>query len=473
MNRAEEKRAASKAKLERAIEAKRVAKEKAVLAEAERKRAEAQARQALQADFEAAVARRLEQEVEGLREELEQEYAEQMAAAEETSAARKKREKADQRRATESAQRLERAKDAEDKVKALEAQIDELHEKLQHVAVRREEASDDDEEAPGRREAGRSSDGRRLAPFTWTTRCLFHCWLARSTPPATAGANYSDAAKHFAQHQQVRQPSLAWIRKLRVETTILGEACAGLQVLCAKRIVSFGFDESTKLGNGVASTNLQIETQDGELLDVVLRGAFVIPGGTAEQVSAAMESKLFAHCRELLRKWKGVYEQMCGEGRWPFPDPSRLGYHQLGGSLIMSDTCKAARAAKRLIMDNAARAIEADVGPAAWAALSEEDQAAKTRMYVGDCMQHLRNVLLAAMSSAATSHLAAELEESLAAFSSFKRMSTDIMQLIRAVEFATFSGRGRHLVVRVENPVRTEAAAQVDGGVVIERTSDV
>eukprot|EP00966_Prymnesium_polylepis_P283262 6545350-Prymnesium_polylepis.1 len=121
------------------------------------------------------------------------------------TAERKKREKAQQRRATESANRLQRAKDAEAEVKALEAQIDELHERLQHAALRRE-ASDDEEEAyeeaSRRREAGRSSDGRRLAPFAWTTRRLFHRWLARSTPPATAGANYSDAANNFSPHEK-------------------------------------------------------------------------------------------------------------------------------------------------------------------------------------------------------------------------------------------------------------------------------
>ena len=125
----------------------------------------------------------------------------------------------------------------------------------------------------------------------------------------------------------------------------------------------------------------------------------MIPGGTAEQVRDAMESKLFAHCRKLLRKWKEVYESMFDK-EWPFPDPSRLGYHQLGGALIMSDTCNAARAAKRLIMENIASAIEADVGPEAWAALSADERSAKTRTYVGDCMQHLRNILLDAMRNA-------------------------------------------------------------------------
>ena len=460
VERAEAKAKAAQEKLDRAIAAKRHATQQAARAEAERKATEIKAgaqvvaalkdaerveaarqqqqeeterveaaRQQLQEDFDAAVERRVQQDMPQLRSEIEEEYAEQIAEAEETCAARMKREKADQRRAQDSAKRLQRAKDAEHEVDALQAQIDELHEKLQRAAVR-EEALDD--EAPSSSgEAGRS--GGRFGKFDWRTRRLFHRWLARRTPPATAGQNYADAAKHFSPEQKIRQPSLQWIRDLRAETTILGEACAALQVLCAKRIISFGFDESTKRGDGIASTNLQIETIDGEIIDVVLRGAFVIPGGTAEQVSAAMESKLFAHCRKLLRKWKALYEKECGAGSWPYPDPSRLGYHQLGGALIISDTCNAARAAKRLIMQMAAAAIEADMGPEAWALLSPEERVARTRTYVGDCMQHLRNIVLDAMQVAATKHLASELEESLDAFSSYERMSTDIMQLIRAV----------------------------------------
>ena len=43
----------------------------------------------------------------------------------------------------------------------------------------------------------------------------------------------------------------------------------------------------------------------------------------------------------------------------------------------------------------------------------------------------------------------------------------------RRDKLATLSGRGRYLVVRVENPVCTEAAAQVGGGVVVEHASNV
>ena len=155
-------------------------------------------------------------------------------------------------------------------MKALEAEIEQLHERLQGVAVEEEAASDEDAPSGLRLVEGlRDSSGQRIGKFGWKTRRLFHGWLARRTPPATAGRNYMDAAKHFG-HANTRQPSLKWIRALRAETTILGEACAALQVLCAKRIVSFGFDESTKRGDGVASTNIQIETMDGEVRSTAL-----------------------------------------------------------------------------------------------------------------------------------------------------------------------------------------------------------
>eukprot|EP00966_Prymnesium_polylepis_P131101 3032029-Prymnesium_polylepis.1 len=194
----------------------------------------------------------MEQEMPKLHDELEEKYAEQIAGAEEANAARKKREKAERRRAMESAKRLERAQEAENEVKKLEAEIETLHEKLQGLAAEQDAESDDDE--PYREEVGR--DHGKFGKFDWTTRRLFHRWLARRTPPARAGRNFADAAKHFSPHQKVRVPSLRWIRALRTETTILGEGCAALQLLCAKRVISFGFDESTKRGDGVTSTNI-------------------------------------------------------------------------------------------------------------------------------------------------------------------------------------------------------------------------
>eukprot|EP00965_Chrysotila_dentata_P186524 6158650-Pleurochrysis_carterae.AAC.1 len=65
--------------------------------------------------------------------------------------------------------------------------------------------------------------------------------------------------------------------------------------------------------------------------------------------------------------------------------------------------------------------------------MSGEEQAAATRVYTGDCAQHLRNIILAAMSAAGAAFLKADLEECLESFYSFERMSTEINALIRAV----------------------------------------
>eukprot|EP00965_Chrysotila_dentata_P020783 688096-Pleurochrysis_carterae.AAC.1 len=70
---------------------------------------------------------------------------------------------------------------------------------------------------------------------------------------------------------------------MRSETAIAGEMLAARRVVELRRVISFGFDETTKVRVGTLSTNVQGETPDDRVVDIVLRGAFVIAGGTAEQ----------------------------------------------------------------------------------------------------------------------------------------------------------------------------------------------
>ena len=99
----------------------------------------------------------------------------------------------------------------------------------------------------------------------------------------------------------------------------------------------------------------------------------------------------------------------------------------------MSDTCNAARAAKRLLATAAEAAGRLAIGDEAWAAMSEAERERACNCFIGDCHQHLRNIIINAMAIAATAHLKDILEESLAEFMSFDRMSVDGMDLIRAV----------------------------------------
>ena len=100
------------------------------------------------------------------------------------------------------------------------------------------------------------------------------------------------------------------MRKCRTEVTIIGELCeAWLLADCEKvrsqrpapshrashpsgaQVLSVGWDESTKFQTGIASTNFQVVAgpnswvEPGTVVDVVGRGCFVIPGGTAEQAA--------------------------------------------------------------------------------------------------------------------------------------------------------------------------------------------
>ena len=208
------------------------------------------------------------------------------------------------------------------------------------------------------------------------------------------------------------------------------------------------------------SSNTQIETHDGKLVDVVMRGATLTAGGTAEAISRGIDRKIFAHARRLLTEWSAAHEKMYGKGSWAAaggPSPESIGLHRLSEeTLLMSDTCNAARACKRLVAVAAVSAGKEAIGEEAWVAMTEQQRDAKVKVYVGECHAHLRNIIINAMQLRATESLKDELRDSLSEFTSFDRMSTDINDLIRAVfkelhaggEYA--KGKGREFWAWVE-----------------------
>jgi hypothetical protein len=241
----------------------------------------------------------------------------------------------------------------------------------------------------------------------------------------------------FAPHERYAESSDAESRALRAELTISGEAMAAFQVADSVQVKSFGFDETTKYHDSVLSSNTQILRRDGKVVDVVLRGAFLIPGGTAKEVAEAVDQKLMRHGRRLLQQWKDEHEALHGLGSWERDggaSPEGIGMHRLSEhTLLMSDTCNAARCAKRLLGTMAIDAAVERIGKDRWEAMGEVERGEKCANYQGDCYQHLRNILIGALSDGATNHLKDELADSLEDFSSFDRMSTDAMDLIRAI----------------------------------------
>ena len=252
-----------------------------------------------------------------------------------------------------------------------------------------------------------------------------------------------------AKDKATTMPTVRQVQLMRTELTVASEVIAALRIALAKRIISFGFDESTKYGLGLLSTNVQLEPHyaPGTSEDVVPRGACLIAGGKATEVSAAVEKKIFQHGRVLLRRWKQRHEKLHGEGSWAAdggPDPEALGLHRLTEhTTLVSDTCNAARAAKRLLAEMCEASAQTQIGDEAWQAMGEAERRSKVATYLGDCSGHLRNIVINAMMIKATEYLNAELADDLSTFSSFDRVSLEGIDWIRAA-YKEFHGGGEY-----------------------------
>lgn len=138
-----------------------------------------------------------------------------------------------------------------------------------------------------------------------------------------------------------------------------------------------------------------MEPSDGAPLeDVILKAAYLSTrGGCSEAIVDEIEGKCFARLRELLRKWEAQHKLMFPDVQWTGPDPSRCSLHRLaGGGALISDTCNAARKAKKLLGDLIQRQAEEhlrqQMGDEVWGALSEQEKEHYLRVHVLDCQQH-------------------------------------------------------------------------------------
>ena len=136
----------------------------------------------------------------------------------------------------------------------------------------------------------------------------------------------------------------------RGEVTLSSEAMAAMQFAASKRVMTVGWDESTKFLNSVFAIYCQLEMFDGSITEVCLRGLTVLPeGGTSAAILAHIELNIFAYSRQILIYWKEEYEKENGPGSWvaaELPDPENIGLHRLcEDTVLQTDTCHAEPAA--------------------------------------------------------------------------------------------------------------------------------
>ena len=175
----------------------------------------------------------------------------------------------------------------------MEVEKDELAQEL--VTLRAEHATLVKRQGPdvgGGRKRGRFDAG------PWQMRALVWGELARRTPPTAVGPNVVDAAQLLAPGANVREPHFKQIRKMRAEMGLAGQAMAAAQFASCQHVLCSGFDETSKQQTGLLSTNFQCVKEDGAVHNVVLQGVVIIPGGTAEQVASAVETRVLGRARE-------------------------------------------------------------------------------------------------------------------------------------------------------------------------------
>lgn len=317
--------------------------------------------------------------------------------------------------------------------------------------------------------------GRGEKKLEWGTRLTIYALLAMMIPASAVGMAIVAIVKRTAPWLQPTAPTYETVKRCRFELRFIEEAIAARRVAAAHRLRSIGFDETTKLGRGSLTSNLQIEATAGAPLeDVILRAAYCPMGGTSELIAKSIETKCFSRLRDFLRRWKAMHESMFPDGAWTGPDPAACSMHRLaGGGAIISDTCNTARKARSLLAEEIARQCAAHVGQDAWQAMDEAEQQAAVRTYHIDCWQHMRNIFLEAMSAAMAQHVQQELQPELDTFSAWERMSTDFSQLLRASfkEFhhscRYYKGQGRSYTAWLQDTHPTSFAVHLeraDGG---------
>eukprot|EP00966_Prymnesium_polylepis_P102269 2368815-Prymnesium_polylepis.1 len=155
---------------------------------------------------------------------------------------------------------------------------------------------------------------------------------------------------------------------------------------------------------------------------------------------------------------------MWGEGAWAadgMPEPESLGMHRLSDHvLIMGDSCACMRKTQRLLVAMAEAAGRERIGEEQWSKMTEVERKAKVKAYTANCHGHLRNIIIKAMVAKAVEFLQAELQDDLAEFGWYERVSVepyDVMNahyklLHKGAEYALGKQREFWKVVETEFP---------------------
>ena len=345
-----------------------------------------------------------------------------------------------------------RIAEANRKAKRLAKELEKGTERMETESESEDTDDESEEEDPTRRltfellprrdEAGRfQAEAPELRALRWAQ-------LARGVAQSTVSHNIADVVELLCPGLELPAVDESTSKRMRTEVTLAGEAMAAWKFAASNRVLSFGWDESTKFGNGVFGVNAQIENKDGTIEDICLRGLSILPeGGKSAALLDHIEKHILSYSRDRLTQWMQTFEKVNGAGSWVQvggPSPDNIGLHRLAeDTVLMTDTCNGARCTKRMLAEAVMRTIREKVGEAAWAAMSDEERDRKYKVYRGDCWQHLRNIMIDAMAAKGDEIVKEKLRDDLAEFSAYERIEPEGGSIIRS-SFKQFSAGGEY-----------------------------
>lgn len=271
--------------------------------------------------------------------------------------------------------------------------------------------------------------GSRKSWPEWIVQIIIEL-LSHRTPPSCISPNILTIAESLHPGMLVAEnrtelPSLQFIRECCTVLVVVTKTLAAYQLAKAESFKQLFSDGTSRWQTAIQNVVVSILTEAGYNA-ITLSSGIIAKDETSESITISIVHT-FKEGRDLLEGWRAFTRTKFPDRPELFnllPNPNALTLAKLAkDGVVSTDNCNAARKFRQLIVEK----------------IKEE---AKTRgldeseicVFVGDCWQHLWNVWIGAKVQALENYLNKMLEDDLNNIPAMYRVTTDPINLFRAME---------------------------------------
>ena len=182
--------------------------------------------------------------------------------------------------------------------------------------------------------------------------------LVNGTPPTAIPANLVSDEAYLVPFLEVHVPAVDFCRRMRGELRIVTETLAALQIATAVNWRQLFTDGTSRRQTALLTAIIAIDGPDGNLLPLVLRGAFIATGETSEQQVADIIGKAIERGGAKLKLLRATFEELFPGAAHNIPDDGEMDIAKLAGGAATSDNCNGALKVKRLLVEAVAEAVK-------------------------------------------------------------------------------------------------------------------